>query len=337
VKVPTILVTGPVGVGKTTMITEMSGVLRTAQKPFRFAVRAGKRLNGRTAWREFARRAEALGYSCLTVADHMDAEYAPLVALQFVASCTTSVRLGAEVLDNDFRNPLMLAKEAATLDVLSDGRLELGLGAGWQKLDYAWSGLSFDDGPTRVARLEEAIIVLKALLAGDTVTHVGRFYRLDHAECRPRPVQRPRPPLMIGGTGPRLLGLAGRTADIISFATGTPAQPPAEWTLEALARKAERVRELAAPRRPELQLHLAPDVCQVTDDRIAFLKEKATSLGFASAEDLGRSAYVLVGSINQIVEQLEETRSVTGVTYVTVHQSAMDDFAPVVARLGNQR
>ena len=302
---------------------------------FRFAVRAGTRLAGRVAWREFAVRAEALGYGCLTAADHMNAEYAPLVALQFVASCVSSIRLGAEVLDNDFRNPLVLAKEAATLDVLSEGRLELGLGAGWQQLDYTWSGIPFDDGATRVARLEEAITVLSALLSGETVTHAGRFYQLDHAQCRPRPIQRPRPPIMIGGTGPRLLALAGRTADIVSFATGTPEQPATEWTLEALARKTERVRQLAGPRSPELRLHLSPDVCRVTDDRASYLREKAASLGFMSAEDLGRSAYVLVGSVDAIVEHLEQIRATTGVSYITVHQSAMEDFAPVVARLGS--
>ena len=301
--------------------------------PFRFAVRAGTRMTGRAAWRDFAVRAEALGYSCLSVADHMDAEYAPLVALQFVASCTSSIRLGAEVLDNDFRNPLLLAKEAATLDVLSEGRLELGVGAGWQQLDYDWTGIPFDEGATRVARLEEAVPLLKALLSGETVTYQGSFYRLREAVCRPRPVQRPHPPLMIGGTGPRLLSLAARTADIISFATGTSAQPPAEWTLAELARKAARVRELAAPLRPEIRLHLAPDFCRVTSDRESFLRERAARLGFASAEDLGRSAYVLAGTADHIVRQLEEMRATAGLSYVTVHQVAMEEFAPIVARL----
>ena len=224
-----------------------------------------------------------------------------------------------------------MAKEAATLDVLSEGRLELGLGAGWQQLDYDWSGIPFDDGATRVARLEEAAPVLRALLAGETVTHEGRFYRMREAACRPRPVQRPHPPLMIGGTGPRLLRLAARTADIISFATGTSAQPPAEWTLEELARKAANVRELAGPRQPEL--HLSPDIWRVTPDRDSFLREKAAALGFATADDLARSAYVLVGSVEHIVEQLEETRAVAGISYVTVHQSAMEEVAPVVAQL----
>jgi len=304
-----------------------SGVNRA----FRFAARAGGALREKAAWREFAVRAEALGYSCLTVADHMNHEHSPLIALQFVAGCTSSLRLGAEVLDNDFRNPLALAKEAATLDVLSDGRLELGIGAGWQQLDYEWSGIPFDDGATRVARLAEGVQILTALLAGETVTHQSRFYRLRDARCHPRPVQEPRPPLMIGGTGPRLLRVAARAADIVSFATGTTAQPPSEWTLEELARKAARVRDDAGARQPEL--HLSPDMWVVTSDRRSFLEDRAAALGFATAEDFDRSAYVLVGTIEQIIEQLEETRATAGISYVTVHQRAMEDFAPVVARL----
>ncbi|MEK7860593.1 MAG: LLM class flavin-dependent oxidoreductase [Chloroflexota bacterium] len=183
-----------------------------------------------------------------------------------------------------------------------------------------------------MARLAEAVPLLKDLLSGKTVTHAGRFYRLREAVCHPRPVQRPHPPLMVGGTGPGLLRLAARTADIVSFASGTTAQPPGEWTLEKLARKAARVREQAGSHQPEL--HLAPDIWRVTSDRESFLREKAAALGFATAEDLARSAYVLVGTVEQIVEQLEEARAVAGISYVTVHQDAMEEFAPIVARLG---
>lgn len=122
----------------------------------------------------------------------------PLIPLQFVASCTSSIRLGAEVVENDFRNLLLLlARESVTLDVLSEGRLDLGLGAGWQQLDYDWSGIPFDDGATRAARLEEAPPVLGALLAGETVAHEGRFYGMREAACHPRQVQRPHPPLKL--------------------------------------------------------------------------------------------------------------------------------------------
>jgi probable F420-dependent oxidoreductase len=187
--------------------------------PFRFAVQQGSAVSAED-WVARARRAESIGYDILVMPDHLNRQLSPFAALAAAAAATTSLRLAAFVFANDFRHPLMLAREAATLDFLSNGRFEMGLGAGWMTGDYKKLGRPYDPAPRRIDRLEEAIPLIKRLLAGETVTHSGPHYQLDGATSGVPTVQKPRPKLAIGAGGPRMLKLAVREADIIGLSPG---------------------------------------------------------------------------------------------------------------------
>src|SRR5919198_2200462 len=183
-------------------------------KPFRFGVTVG-RANSRAEWAEKARKLEDLGYSTLTVPDHLADLLAPMPALLSAAAATTRLRVGTNVLNNDFRHPILVAREAATVDLLTEGRLQLGLGAGHMQSEYDQAGLGFDVGGTRVERLAEAVAIVKGLLKGEEVTFAGRHYRVTGHTIYPLPVQRPHPPILIGGNTTRLLTLAAKEADIV--------------------------------------------------------------------------------------------------------------------------
>src|SRR5437870_2400673 len=178
-------------------------------------------------WRGPARRAEALGYDVLLMPDHITDQLAPLPALVAVADATARLRVGSFVFDNDYRNPVMLAKEAATLDLLSGGRLELGIGAGWNTRDYRQLGMPYDPPKMRVERMEEALRLIKSLWTEENVTHEGRHYRVRGATVLPRPVQRPHPPVLVAGGGLRVLRIAGaRGADRGARSRGKRARRP---------------------------------------------------------------------------------------------------------------
>jgi probable F420-dependent oxidoreductase len=181
------------------------------QRAFRFGVVA-MQPRSRQEWAEHARKVEALGYATLLMADHFGDLLAPFPALVAAADVTTTLRLGTLVICNDFRHPAVLAQEAATLDLLSDGRVELGLGAGWLRAEYERTGILFEPGPVRVARLEESVRIVKGLLAGETVTFAGQHYTVTDLPGLPRPVQQPHPPLLVAGGGRRILTLAAREA-----------------------------------------------------------------------------------------------------------------------------
>src|SRR6266566_1163124 len=185
-------------------------------KPFRFGVNVG-RVRARAEWAETARKIEHLGYSVLTVPDHLADLFAPMPAVLSAAEATKHLRVGTNVLNNDFRHPVLVAREAATVDLLTDGRLELGLGAGYVKSEYEQVGLRFDLGGARVERLAEAVVIVRRLLTGERVTFAGRHYRVTDHTVYPLPVQQPHPPILIGGNGPQLLTLAAKEADIISL------------------------------------------------------------------------------------------------------------------------
>jgi len=303
-----------------------------ADRRFRFACRvSGGR--GRTAaeWVALAQRAEALSYATFGVADHVATHYAPFPLLQLVAAHTSRLRLATLVLDNDFRHPAVLAKEAATLDVLSGGRLELGVGAGWLLDDYRQTGIPFASGATRLSKLQEAVELLKLLFAEAPASFAGRFYAAHELDGRPKPLQKPHPPLLIGGTRQRLLRFAARAADIVSFASGPPT--PLFWRAEALQRQADAVHAAADDRHPEL--HLNPDIWGVGRPRRVVVEEAATRLG-VDPDDLDESAYVLAGSETEVVDRLERLRETIGISYVTIPSDHMDEFAPVVDQLAGK-
>ena len=185
-------------------------------RPFRFGFTGGAS-SKRVKLLESARAVEALGYSTFGLADHFVRPFAPLVAGQAVADATTTLRVTQTVLAQDFREPAVLAKELATLDVLSEGRLQVGLGAGWLQQEYDDASIRFESASVRIARLEETAIILKGLFAGEPFSFEGEHYTVTSLQGRPVPVQQPRPPIMIGGGGKKVLSVAARQADIVQL------------------------------------------------------------------------------------------------------------------------
>jgi len=300
-------------------------------RPFRFGV------NVRTAasqaeWADKARKVEALGYAVLLVPDHLAELLAPFPALAVAAAATTRLRVGTMVLNNDFRHPVLLAREAATLDVLSDGRLELGLGAGHMQSEYEQVGLAFDPGATRVERLEEAVVIVKRLLEGEPVTFSGRHYRVTGHTIHPRPIQRPRPPVFIGGNAPRLLTVAAREADIvgltgITFRGGGKEPDVSDFRASVVDERVRLVRETAGDR--SLELNALVQRVIVTDDRRKAAEELAVGRwAQLTPEEILESPYVLVGTVERIVEDLQARRERWGISYITTHEPFMDALAP---------
>jgi probable F420-dependent oxidoreductase len=284
-----------------------------------------------------APRLEDLGYSTLTCADHLDGQFAPVPALTAAASATSELRLGTMVLATDYRHPVVAAKDAATLDLLSDGRLELGIGAGWKTTDYEAAGLTLDPAGTRVDRLAEAVKVMKGLMAPGPLDHEGEHYRITGLNGLPKPVQRPHPPIVIGGGGRRVLALAGREADIVGLNVDLRAgviddRAGPSGTAAETDRKVAIVREAAGERADELELQVRVHVAAVNDDREGMAELLAPALGISPADAL-ESPHAVVGIVEQICDQLIERRERWGISYLGLSHDAVDAFAPVVDRL----
>jgi probable F420-dependent oxidoreductase len=304
--------------------------------PFRFGLQVVT-ADSRAALVERARVAEDLGFDIVQTADHLDEVLPPLVTLAAVASATTTLRVGTLVLNNDLRHPVVLAREAAAVDLLSDGRLELGIGAGHSEPEYRSAGLRFDRPGVRIDRLAEALAVLDGLLRGEEVTHAGTHYTVTGARVFPRPVQDPRPPLLVGGGGPRLLGLAARTADVVGLTGTGPTREdgrnhvPSHWSPASVDAQVGHVRaEAAGAGRLAPELHALVQVVNITDDRRGALQAVHRHLPELTREDLEGTPYLLVGSVDSMVEQLQAARERWGISYVSVRDEAL---APVVARL----
>jgi probable F420-dependent oxidoreductase len=299
------------------------------QRRFRFGVRhTGSTLED---WQCVARKAEDLGFSALVVQDHVDRQFAPLPALVAAASVTSTLRLGTVVLNNALRHPAILAKEAATVDVLSNGRLELGLGAGWLLADYQQTGLSFDTSGERLARLAETVQICKAFFTEESVTFHGKYYHIEGLDAFPETIQKPYPPIMIGGRQWRLLSLAARQADIVSISMLDP-RGPGLPTPPTYAEKVRWVQAAAGARYRDIELHVNASYVEVTDDRQAALEQLAARLQVA-LQDVLQSPTVLVGSVDAIVEQLQAWREQCDVSYFIVSSRLMDALAPVIARV----
>jgi len=305
--------------------------------PFRFALHASHAASG-DEWAAVARRAEALGYEALLVPDHLGRQLSPIAALSAAAAVTSRLRIGAYVFANDFRHPLMLAREAATLDLLSNGRFELGLGAGWRTDDYRQLGYAYARAGRRIDRLEEAIVLVKRLLTGERVTHHGKHYRLDGAVVAPRPVQRPHPPIIMGGGGPRMLRLAAREADIVGLIPqfGPRGRPMlADVTEVATDRKVAVVREAAGAQFERLVLDVfIADAGLIGGGRP--LPESLAAAGKAAITGLVSSPYVLYGSPAQLRERLQRRRARTGISAYSIPQRAMEAMAALVDALSGQ-
>ena len=284
---------------------------------------------------ENAVRTEALGYSTYALADHHDFDIlSPMPALAAAAQATTTLRLGTLVIDNDFRHPVELAKEAATLDVLSDGRLELGIGAGWHKPEYERLGIPFDPAGVRVDRLQEAIAVINGMFAEGPFSFSGEHYKVTELDGHPKPLQRPRPPLLIGGGGKRMLEIAAREADIVALVprvTADGGDVEGDASAEATDRKIAWIRDAAGDRVDELELQTLVFNVRVTDDPLSAAEELAEEFSLPPKEVL-ESPFVLIGTVEEIIETLQVRRERFGISYATI-QEGMEEFAPVVARL----
>jgi len=306
---------------------------------FRFGViaknaRTGGELNS------FARHVEDLGYSTYYLPDHfVDHAMAPFPTIATVAAATTHLRVGTLVLGNDYRHPVVVANDAATVDLLSDGRLELGLGAGWMTVDYERGGWPLDPPAVRIARLEESIEVIKGLMADGPFTFHGRFYDITGLDGEPKPVQRPHPPLVIGGGGPRILALAARHAQIVginaNLRAGQGEHPDSMASLSAAAtdEKLERLRAAAGDRFDELEIQTLTGFVHVTDDRRSIAEAIASGMGAPDADVALQTPALLVGTIDQMVEELQARRQRWQMSYVVVPEEYADALAPVVARL----
>jgi probable F420-dependent oxidoreductase len=316
------------------------------RRPFRFGV-IGEAVTTRERLLDTAHRAEELGCSTLLLRDHFVPEpfgdqLAPLVALMAAAAATRTLRVGSLVLDNDYRHPVVLAKEAATLDLLSDGRFELGIGAGWLRDEYDRAGIPFDDPAVRVGRLEESLQVLKGLLAGPALTFKGEHYEVDGIAGFPAPVQRPHPPVLVGAGSRRMLGIAGREADIVGIlpkATpeGTISGELAERSPERVARKVDWVRQAAAERSRQVELSMVLSVALGGDHRRA-AERLAIQQGWGAAagEPVLEMPSVAAGPADRVAEELQARRDRYGFSYLVVADGDMDTFAPVVERLAGR-
>jgi probable F420-dependent oxidoreductase len=306
-----------------------------AVRPFRFGVTAPTPSAG-TDWAERARRVEQLGYSILVVPDHFRDHLAPVPALTAAALATTRLRVGSLVFSNDFRHPAVLAKEAATIDVLSGGRFELGLGGGWLRAEYDQTGIPFDAPGTRIERLEEAVTIIKGLLAGERVTFAGRHYTIADLEGRPTPVQRPHPPIAIGGGGRRTLTLAAREASIVGLVPRARRDGSGldmtDLSDAATREKLEWVRSAAGDRFDSLEIHALIQAVAVAERRTAAADDLASRFKVAR-EVVLETPYVLLGTIEEMCESLRQRRERYGISYLTVFERDMEVFAPVVARL----
>lgn len=321
-------------------------------RPFRFGLQSYAPTSA-ADWRAQARRAEALGFDVFTVADHVIGPgpaleptghpvqtVAAIPAMVVAAEATSTIRIGSRVLCTDYRNPVMLIKELATLDFFSGGRLEIGLGAGWLENEYAAMGIPFERAGVRLDRLEETIAVMRSSFADGQLDHAGEHVHAVGFEAVPKPVQRPNPPLMIGGGSPRILGIAGRQADIVSLNFDNSsgrlgAEGVGSSTASLTAQKIDWIKSAAGDRWSDIELEIAAYFTVITDDGTDANHSVATMAGMfgLTPNEFAEHPHALVGTVESAADQLVERRDRYGISYITFGASAMEAVAPIVARL----
>ncbi|MDG2048712.1 MAG: TIGR03621 family F420-dependent LLM class oxidoreductase [Myxococcota bacterium] len=321
-------------------------------RPFRFAVQSFHAETGKV-WQNRARQVESLGYDALYLADHflgpgpaLEATHHPhqsmsaVPAIAAAATATSTLRVGCRVFCNDYRHPVLLAKEVATLDLLSEGRIDFGIGAGWLRGEYEAAGLAFDPAGERIERLAESIDLLKKVFSGEPLNHHGKFYSAKGFRGSPRPVQKPAPPLMIGGGGPKILSLAAREADIVSFNFDNrsgqigPAGVQSS-TSSATAKKVEWVRNAAGERFHELELEIGAYFTFVTENPDPMIQGMAHAMDLTE-DEIREHPHGLFGGVEEIIESLLERRERFGISRITIGDEAFEAFAPIVQRLSGQ-
>lgn len=314
-----------------------------SQRPFRFAAQLNEPLDGRT-WADSCREMEDLGYSTMFVPDHFDEGLGPISAMAMAAAATTTLRVGALVLDCDFRHPAVIGRELATIDALSEGRLEVGLGAGWKTSDYDQSGIAMDRPGVRVSRMIEHATILRGLFTSESVTFHGDHYRVTDLPGEPRPHRPEGPPFLIGGGAPRLLRFGGSFAEIVginpSIHSGEIDTDAARDGMpERIDAKAGWVAEGAQQRSDgrtfdDIEINAWLAAAEITDDRDAVGSMLAELFGVDASVGLA-SPMVLVGSAPQVADDLRERRERWGYSYTVVPGDRAQAFAPVVAELAD--
>jgi probable F420-dependent oxidoreductase len=313
-----------------------------AARPFRFGIICPKIGSGKELT-ELARKAEDLGYSTLYVPDHFveDHDLAPPVALAHVAAVTERLRIGPLVLGNDYKHPVVLAREMATLDVLSDGRLDLGIGAGWMRADYEKAGMQLDSPGVRIARLAESITILKGLLGDGPFSFTGKYYTVTELDGQPKPVQRPCPPFLIGGGAPKILALAAREAQVVginaNLRSGDGHSKDAAHSLipAVTDQKLTWLRDAAGDHFDDLEIQCLVGFVHVTDDATSIAEAVAKGFGVSTDEAL-LSPATLVGSQDGMCEMLERRRERWQMSFTVVPHDVVESFAPIVARLNGK-
>jgi probable F420-dependent oxidoreductase len=308
-------------------------------QPFRFAVQLSGAGEG-AEWRAKARQVEDLGYSTLFLPDHLGHQWAPLVALTSAAEATTTLRVGSLVFDNDYRHPVLLAREVATLAIVSEERVEFGLGAGWLRSDYEESGIAFDPPGVRVDRMVEGLHIMRELWSTGRCTFSGKYYNVNGIHGVPMPAGTDHPPIIIGGGSRRVLSIAAREAEIVGFspslAEGVVGLATAKSATAARFReRVAWVREAAGPRLEELEFQVLTFAVQVTEHRERFI-EDAAPLFELTPEEVSETPLALVGTVAEICETLLARREEYGFSYWVVHGENVEDFAPVVAAMAGK-
>lgn len=288
-------------------------------------------------WIDTAKKAEDLGYSALLMPDHFGDQLAPIAALSTAAAATTQLRIGTLVFANDFRHPAYLAKEMATLDLLSEGRLEVGMGAGWMNSDYEQTGMTHDRAGVRIDRMIEGIKVVRGLWGDDAFSFSGDHYTITEMNGLPKPVQAGGPPIIVGGGGKRVLSTAARMADIVGVNPNVGegvvgAEAIKSMSADATEEKLGWVRAAAGDRFDDIEISILKFVTMITDDRDDVAAKVGGGMGMDAATILG-SPHTLVGSAEQVADELIEQRERWNGSYVTVQSDALESFAPVVAAL----
>jgi probable F420-dependent oxidoreductase len=304
--------------------------------PFRFALQVSNAASP-DAWRALARKTEDLGYSTLYVPDHLGDQWAPLIALTVAAEATTTLRVGTLVLDNDFRHPVILAMEAATMDVVTGGRFEFGMGAGWMTTDYNQSGIPMDPAPVRIARLAESLEIMTSMWSTGRATLAGEFYNVNEAIGTPNPVTPGGPPLVIGGGSKRILTLAGQYAQVVSIVPSLKAgyigsEVAAESVVEKYSDRVQWAREAAGDRADELEFQCWTAAVQVVPNAPEMFETMAPLFGL-SPQQLAAAPIALIGTTGEIAETLQKRREELGFSYIVVHEGEMEALAPVIAEL----
>jgi probable F420-dependent oxidoreductase len=311
-----------------------------ADRPFRFLADA-RDIASLEQLRETVRHAESIGIDTLVIPDHLIPQLAPAPAMAAITAISDRMRVSPFVLNNDLRHPAVLAQDLATVDVLSGGRLDVAIGAGWNRAEYEAIGISFDRTPVRQARLAEAITVLKGCFGEGQFSFTGEHYTITDYDAQPKPVQQPHPPFLIGGGGRRTLELAAREASIVGFAPrilpgGAP--DPGSVTFEGTREKVGWVREAAGDRFGDLELNVYPSMTgiSITVRPLAEAEEVAERLRARSgvaigAEELLGSPHIFIGTEDDFVAKFQRLREELGITSIMV--GAVGELDAVVERL----